>query len=86
MLRKKLQVMIPGGIHMAVALTLGQISKREDAHVFLMAKGRMVSARESQKVLALGIRKGEWIEVMVDSEGGEEAEVIEQVEKVLGCL
>ena len=59
---------------MAVALT------------FLLAKGRMVSARESQKVLALGIRKGEWIEVMVDSEGGEEAEVIEQVEKVLGCL
>lgn len=71
---------------MAVALTLGQISKREDAHVFLLAKGRMVSVRESQKVLALGIHKEEWVEVMIDSEGGEETEVIEQIEKLLGCL
>ncbi len=71
---------------MAIAMKLGQISKKEDAHIFLLTKERMVSARECQKVMTLGVRKGEWIEVMVDSEGGEEAEVIEQVEKVLGCL
>lgn len=71
---------------MAVAMELGRISKKKDAYVFLMAKGRMVSARECQKVLALGVHKDEWVEVMIDSEGEEESAVIEQIEKLLGCL
>lgn len=71
---------------MAVAIELGRISKKEDAYVFLIAKGRIVSVRECQKVLALGVHKDEWVEVMIDSDGEEESAVIEQIEKLLGCL
>ena len=46
MLRKKIQVTVPGGIHMAIAVSLGQVVRESEAHVFLKAGKKMISARE----------------------------------------
>lgn len=42
----------------------------------------MVSVREMQKVLALGVHQWDQIEVLVDSEQEEES-VLERIEKIL---
>lgn len=82
MIRKKIQVGVPGGIHLAVASSLAQTVLAEGAHVFLKSGKKMVSVREMQKVLALGVHQWDQIEVLVDSEQEEES-VLERIEKIL---
>ena len=82
MLRKKIQVTVPGGIHMAVAVSLGQIIRESDTHVFLKSGRRMVSGREIPKVLALGVHQLDWVELIVDGE--EEESAMERIGKLLG--
>ncbi len=43
---------------------------------------KMVSAKEVPKVLALGVHELDWVEVIVDSEGEEEA-LMERIERIL---
>lgn len=84
MVRKKIQVTVPGGIHMAVAVSLRQAVREKNVHVFLKAGKKMASVRELEKVLALGIHQSDVIDVIVDGEG-EEASVMERMEKILYC-
>lgn len=70
---------------MAVAVALHKITEKEGTHVFLKTEKRMVSAREVQKVLALGVRKCDWVEVIVDGDV-EEEQVMEQIERWLSRL
>ena len=64
---------------MAVAASLGQIAKESDAYVFLRSGKRMASAGEIHKVLALGVRRLDWVELIVD--GGEEEESVMRSEE-----
>lgn len=73
---------MPGGIHMAIAAALCQIVCEGKEHVFVKAGRRMASIREPVKVLAIGVRRLEWVEIIVDGEGEEES-VLEQVENIL---
>ncbi len=82
MLRKKIQVSASGGIHMAVAVALGQAVKGKDAHVFIKAGRKMVSVKEISKVLALGVHERDQVEVIVDS-GEEEEALMERMERIL---
>lgn len=82
MVRKKIQVSVPGGIHMAIASALSQTVRTENIHVFLKAGKKMASIREPLKVLALGVHAQDWVEIIADCEGEEES-VIEQMEKIL---
>ncbi|MDE6961349.1 MAG: HPr family phosphocarrier protein [Lachnospiraceae bacterium] len=82
MLRKKIQVSTSGGIHMAIAVSLGLTAKEQGGHVFLKTDKKMVSAKEVPKVLALGVHELDWVEVIVDSEGEEEA-LMERIERIL---
>lgn len=82
MLRKKIQVTVPGGIHMAIAVSLGQVIRESEAHVFLKAGKKMISAREVQKILSLGVHQLDWIELIVDGEEEEEP-VAERIRKLL---
>ena len=67
---------------MAIAAALCQIGCEGKEHVFVKAGRRMASIREPVKVLALGVRRLEWVEIIVDGEGEEES-VLEQVENIL---
>lgn len=67
---------------MAIAAALCQMACEGKEHVFLKAGRRMASIREPVKVLALGVRQMEWVEIIVDGEGEEES-VLEQVENIL---
>ncbi len=67
---------------MAIAAALCQIVCEGKEHVFVNAGRRMASIREPVKVLALGVRRLEWVEIIVDGEGEEES-VLEQVENIL---
>lgn len=67
---------------MAVAASLGQAVKDQDAHVFLKAGKKMVSVKEIPKILALGVHEQDIVEVIVDSEGEEEA-LMERIERIL---
>ncbi len=82
MIRRKIQVSVPGGIHMAVAAALSQTVRREDEHVFLKAGKKMASIREPLNVLSLGVHRMDWVEIIVDCEKEEES-VLEQIEKIL---
>lgn len=66
---------------MAVAVSLGQIMKESDVHVFLRSGKKMVSVREIPKVLALGVHELDQVELIVDGE--EEESVLEQTIKLL---
>lgn len=67
---------------MAVAVSLGQVVRAAAVHVFLKAGKKMVSAREVQKVLSLGVHQMDWVELIVDGEEEEES-VMEQIRKLL---
>lgn len=67
---------------MAIAASLGQAVQEKDAHVFLKAGRKMASVKEIPKVLALGVHEQDFVEVIVDSEGEEEA-LMERVERIL---
>ena len=67
---------------MAVAVSLGQIVRESDTHVFLKSGRRMVSGREIPKVLALGVHQLDWVELIVDGE--EEESAMERIGKLLG--
>ena len=79
---KKIQVTTSGGIHVAVAVLLRQIAVEENAFISIKADRKMVSVREFMKVLSLGIRQSDWIEVVVESDHDEEY-VTSRIEKVL---
>lgn len=79
---KRIQVTTPGGIHAAVAALLRQIAVRENAFISIRRDKKMVSAKEYMKVLSMGIRQYDWIELIVESENDEEY-VMSQIEKVL---
>ena len=66
---------------MAIAVSLGQISKESDAYVFLKSGKKMVSAREIPKVLALGVHERGQVELIVD--GDEEEAVMERITRLL---
>lgn len=66
---------------MAVAVSLGQIMKESDVHVFLRSGKKMVSVREIPKVLALGVHELDQVELIVDGE--EEESVLERTVKLL---
>lgn len=82
MLRKRIQVTVPGGIHLAVAVSLRQIAGESDAHVFLKSGKKMVSVQEVQRVLSLGVHQMDWVELIVDGEE-EEDSVMERIGKLL---
>lgn len=82
MLRKRIQVTVPGGIHLAVAVSLRQIAGESDAHVFLKSGKKMVSAQEVQRVLSLGVHQMDRVELIVDGEE-EEDSVMERIGKLL---
>lgn len=67
---------------MAIAVSLGQAVQQYGAHVFLKAGRKMVSVKEVAKVLALGVHEQDFVEVIVDSEGEEEA-LMERMERIL---
>ena len=79
---KKIQVTTSGGIHVAVAVLLRQIAVEENAFISIKADRKMVSVREFMKVLSLGIRQSDWIEVVAESDHDEEY-VMSRIEKVL---
>ncbi len=72
-----------GGIHMAVAVALNQLSENKGVHIFLRTEKRLVSVREVAKVLALRVHAEEWVEVIVDDE--QEEGIMEQIERLL-CM
>lgn len=82
MLRKRIQVTVPGGIHLAIAVSLRQIAGESDAHVFLKSGKKMVRVQEVQRVLSLGVHQMDWIELIVDGEE-EEDSVMERIGKLL---
>lgn len=67
---------------MAVAAALCRTVRTEDEHVFLKAGKKIASIREPLKVLSLGVRRMDWVEIIVDCEKEEES-VLEQIEKIL---
>lgn len=67
---------------MAIAASLGQAVREKDAHVFLKVGRKMASVKEIPKVLALGVHEWDFVEVIVDSEGEEEA-LMERMERIL---
>lgn len=79
---KRIQVTTSGGIHVAVAVLLRQIAVEENAFISIKADRKMVSVREFMKVLSLGIRQSDWIEVVVESDHDEEY-IMSRIEKVL---
>lgn len=82
MLRKRIQVTVPGGIHLSIAVSLRQIAGESGAHVFLKAGKKMVSAQEVQRVLSLGVHQMDRVELIVDGEE-EEDSVMERIGKLL---
>lgn len=81
MLRKKLQVAVSGGIHLAIAVELSRIPGKTGTHVFLKSGKKMVSIREYRRILTLAVRQGDQVELIVDGE--EEEAVMEQMERIL---
>lgn len=79
---RRIQVTTSGGVHAAIAALLSQIAVEENAFISIKVGKKMTSVRNYMKVLSLGIRQYDWIEVAVESDNDENF-IMLQVEKVL---
>ncbi len=70
------------GIHAEVAARLYEVSRRhESCHIFIRHGKKMASLMSISQLLALGARQGD--EIVIITDGEDEADVIEEVISVI---
>lgn len=79
---KKIQVTTPGGIHVGIAVLLRQAVLEEQCFISIKTGRKMTSAKDHMKVLSLGIRQNDWIEIVIESDHDEEI-IMSRIEKIL---
>ncbi|MGN0293933.1 MAG: HPr family phosphocarrier protein [Lachnospiraceae bacterium] len=79
---KKIQVTTPGGIHVGVAALLRKTALEEQCFISIKTGSKMTSVKDYMKVLSLGIRQNDWVEIMIESDHDEEI-IMSRIEKIL---
>ncbi len=79
---RKIQVTTPGGIHVGIAVLLRQIALEEKVFISLKTGRKMTNVKDYMKVLSLGIRQNDWVEIVVESDHDEEI-IMSRIEKIL---
>ena len=81
MLTERVTVLLPYGIHAAIAHRLHRSASRFSSSVFLRASSETASLRSVVAVLALGVQSGAEIDILAD--GADEAAAVAAVVAML---